>query len=134
MTDDGVINVILIVLLAGLAQVAGSFSIALTSPKQLPRWVKNGALRYCGGLALPEQMPLPKINLPCGKFVLALAWIFLLAIPYVVPLPASSSTKASKHSAPGTKLFDLARLDNVTFPIKDSFFVGQRQNVPHSFI
>ena len=116
MTDDPVVEIILITLLAGVAQIAASFSVGFTAPVDLPNWLRSGTSRYCGGWTLPEHVKFPKLTSPCGTLVVSLAWITLLSIPYLIPLPSSDGHASHRANATSysSKLHDLARKDNFT--------------------
>lgn len=128
MTDDPVVEIILITLLAGVAQIAASFSVGFTAPVDLPNWLRSGTSRYCGGWTLPEHVKFPKLTSPCGTLVVSLAWITLLSIPYLIPLPSSDGHASHRANATSysSKLHDLARKDNFTLASHDIYFVGWR--------
>ena len=51
-----------------------------------PRWLA-GAKLPLGGYTLPDAARLPKLHFPCGAHTVALAWLVIIAIPNVLPLP-----------------------------------------------
>jgi hypothetical protein len=75
-----------LLILALILYVATAFSVGATQPMLLPRWLA-GAKLPLGGYTLPDAARLPKLHFPCGAHTVALAWLVIIAIPNVLPLP-----------------------------------------------
>ena len=96
------IEVVELCTLALIALVGLSFSFGLSTPITLPPWAVN--LSTLGGALPPTRaVRLPVVHFPAGRFAFALAWIILLAIPTVLPLPHKMRLLAPEALKPGEK-------------------------------
>ena len=71
--------------LAAASQLAGSFSFGLTPPIALPKWTRSLLLSVSTDAYATIRLPM--LRFPCGALALAMAWIFLLVVPYLWPIP-----------------------------------------------
>lgn len=75
-------------LLIGLVlYVASSFTLGLSEELELPTYLQKVG---CFGCVLPTSFRFPVLKFPCGARVFTLAWVVILGIPNVLPVPRTT--------------------------------------------